>query len=202
MPSLPLTVNAEPRRRPDPGRRPRPRRRIRILLAGCLLLVAGAACSEPEQNPAAVSLNLRGPVQFNHESLIDRASGVLVESEVTATARLSGSMYPIPQVLWPALPDELVALSEAAYGMDGEWTITQHLESDLPAAGAPAGLLTAGGALLLLGLGAGILIRRRNTNGSTTAPPVSSEEPAPALPEAVKQPGEGPPADVPGPAGD
>jgi hypothetical protein len=186
MPRLPLSVTLEPRRRVTTRPARRRRRGLRLAM-GCLLLLGLASCKVPERNPDVVSLNLMGPVQLNHESTIDRSTGVLIRSEVKASARLTGNVYPIPEVLVPHLAPEVNALSGAPIGMDADWTITEELRSDLPeaaAAGVSGGVLVPVGLALVLGAGTLGLVRRRKgsgrANGGEPSDQAGPDEPVPS----------------------
>jgi hypothetical protein len=187
MPKLPLSVSLEPRRR-LPASPKRRRRRGLGLALGCLLMLGLASCKVPQRNPDVVSLNMSGPVQLNHESVVDRSTGVLISSEVSATARLTGNVYPIPEVLVPHLVPEVNALSGAPIGMDADWTITEELRTDLPEAAAAAGsggaLVPVGlGLVLVLGAGTVALVRRRRSSkepsGSEPSDQAGEDKPAP-----------------------
>ena len=181
MPPLPLRVNPPAARRPA-GRslRRRPRRRRGLLLA-CLLMLATASCSDPQKNVDIVSLNLSGPIQLNHQSVLDAATGIVVSSEVTATARLSGQVYPIPDEVKPLIPQELSSLSLANIGMDADWAITEELAGELPRSGAAAAVGGPGSAMLIAAVAAGLLaalvIRRRKASRQPDRPELE-EEPA------------------------
>jgi hypothetical protein len=187
MPPLPLQIpQPQARRTTRPGPRRRPRRSSGVLL-GCLLLLGLAACSDPARNVDVVSLNMEGPMQMNHESVVDEATGVLMSSRVEASLRLTGRVYPIPPDMLPLLPEHLRVLSEAPIGMDAEWTITEDLESEVPeptgfAAIAPQAMIAGG--VVILGLALALFLRRRRSGaddetgtGSVTEPE-SKPEPA------------------------
>ncbi|HEX2180361.1 MAG TPA: hypothetical protein VHL54_12745, partial [Actinomycetota bacterium] len=173
------------RRRVTPRPVRRRRRGLRLAL-GCLVLLGLASCKVPERNPDIVSLNLTGPIQMNHASTLDRSTGVLTRSEVTANARLTGNVYPIPEVLVPHLVPEVNALSGAAIGMDADWTITEELQSDLPEAAAVAGsggVLVPVGLVLVLGAGTVALVRRRKgSDQANSGDPADEAGPDEALP--------------------
>jgi hypothetical protein len=163
MPKLPLSVKLGNRRRRV--RTVRRRRRGLGVVLGCLMILGLASCTDPQRNPDVVSLNLLGPIQLNHESVIDRSTGVLISSEVAANARLTGQVYRIPDILVPHLKPEVNAVSEAKIGMDADWTITEELESELPepssATGSAGVFVPAGIFAVVLGLGVAALVRKR-----------------------------------------
>lgn len=185
MPPLPLTpVSApQPRRSPAPAPRRKPRRH-RAGVVACLLVLVLAGCTDPRLNPNAVSLNLSGPMEMHHSSVVDEATGIVVRSEVKASAKLDGAVHEIPAQLMPLLPEHLTSLSEQPIGIDGEWTITEELAGPLPevslvsgAGGAGIGLLLAAAAVVL-GLVL-VMRRRRRSEGEGPAQPAPEPEPEP-----------------------
>ena len=179
MPPLPLQIDIQGRRAGgNRGNRKagRPRRRLGLVLV-CLLAFGMAACTDPQRNVHAVSLNLTGPLQMNHQSVVDRQTGVLLSSEVTATARMSGKVYPIPDELKAVLAPELSGLSMAEVGMDADWTISQELVGDIPEPGRTGPMGGRGtpavlGGGVALGLAAFMLVRRRSKQASGASPAV------------------------------
>lgn len=165
MPPLPLQPSTGRRSRREPSRRPPRRRRGAAVALGCLLLLSLAGCSDPNRNVDVVSLNLTGPIQMNHESVIDEATGVLLSSQVTASARLAGNVYPIPPEAAVLVPEHLSSLSQADIGLDADWTITEELESEIPEASLAASLSSPGpiavGIAVVAGLAAVMVLRRR-----------------------------------------
>lgn len=179
MPPLPLQIPQPQARRTARPRR-RPRRRGGVML-GCLLLLGLAACNDPTRNVDVVSLNVEGPMQMNHDSVIDEATGVLISSRVEASLRMTGKVYPIPQDVMPLIPEHLRVLSAAPIGMDANWTITQELESEVPeptgfAAIAPQAMIVGG--VAILGLALALFLRRRRTGPDSETE--QTDETAPA----------------------
>lgn len=184
IPPLPLQPATNPRNARKAPRRRRPaRRRGAPAVLACLLLLGLAGCTDPQRNVDVVSLNLSGPIQMNHRSVVDEATGVLISSDVTASARLTGNVYPIPPAAAALVPEHLSRLSQAAIGMDADWTITQRLEGELPRPGLAAALTGPGtivvGGAVALGLAAALVMRRRR-NG---VPDDVAPEPEPEGPE-------------------
>lgn len=179
MPPLPLKPVPAPRLRPAAPRK-RPRRGSRIAVIALTTLLGLAACTNPAQNEGVVSLNLQGPVQINHESTLDVETGVLISSEVTATASLRGNVHKIPPDLMPLVPPNLQALSGVEVGMDASWTVTEELVGDVPepssfASIAPRSLVGVGAALLMLALV--VFLRRRK--GAEPEPDQPEDNPEP-----------------------
>ncbi|HEX2148558.1 MAG TPA: hypothetical protein VHI31_00065 [Actinomycetota bacterium] len=179
MPKLPLETVPQPqtRRRPGPPRK-RSRRSLRLVL-GCMMLLGLAACNNPERNVDIVSLNVVGPMQVDHDSVVDEDTGVLLSSRVEASIRLTGQVYPIPEGVMPLIPENLRVLSRADIGMDADWTITEELQSEVPegsafASFAPRALIVVGAVVLLLALVL-FLRKRSRPSGPDSAPAEKSE---------------------------
>lgn len=177
MPPLPLKAVPAPRLRQAA---PRKRRRgIRIVLI-CLMTVIGlGACNNPALNEGVVSLNLLGPVQLNHESILDQRTGVLISSNVEATANLKGNVPRIRPDLMALVPPHLQSLSGVEVGMDAKWTVTEELVGDVPqppafASVAPRALIAAGVAILALALI--LFLRRRKRPASEPRQPEDAPE--------------------------
>jgi uncharacterized membrane protein len=156
MPPLPLKTAPAQRMRPVKARK-RSRRGTRMVIACLMTLLGLAACNNPAQNEGVVSLNLQGPVQLNHRSVVDRETGVLISSEVDATANLTGNVHKIPPELLEAVPENLRSLAGVEVGMDAKWTVTEELAGEVPersafASIAPKALIGVGFALLALAL--------------------------------------------------
>ncbi|HEX2054275.1 MAG TPA: hypothetical protein VHJ78_11200 [Actinomycetota bacterium] len=185
-PPLPLRPQAPAARRNDPAprRRRRPRRGRGLVLAA-IVLVGLSACSDPRRNVDVVSLNLTGPLQVTHETVLDRGTGVVLSSEVTASARLEGKMHLIPEELVPHLSPQVAGLSQAPIGMDADWTVTQELEGPLPAVSAAARLggpatIAAAVAIAML-VAAALLVRRsRRAKAGVAGSPEPAPQPEPA----------------------
>ena len=184
MPPLPLKGLPLQRARQEPARK-RPRRGIRIV--ACLMALVGlGACANPALNEGVVSLNLLGPVQLNHESVLDQKTGVLISSNVEATANLKGNVPNIRSDLLELLPPHLQSLSGVEVGMDAGWTVTEELVGDVPqpsafASAAPKALIAVGVALLAVALV--LFLRRRKRPAADSRPEDTPErEDTPASP--------------------
>lgn len=182
MPQLPGRPVAEQRRRRMPPPRNRWRRRSGWLLLGLLAILTMGACSDPSKNEAIVSLNALGPVQINHQSAVDEATGVLLSSNVDASAKLVGNVHRIPEEIMEGLPQPVRDVSGVEFGIDANWTVAETLVSAIPerTSTAPWALIIGGAALLALALI--VFLRRRKGAGPT--PPGGPEE-SPAEPEPV-----------------
>lgn len=177
MPKLPLGPVAEQPRRRRIEARSRSRRRAGLLLLGMLVAIVTGACADPSKNELIVSLNAEGPVQIDHDSVVDEATGVLLSSNVDARANLVGKVHRIPPDIAAALPQPVRDISEVPFGIDATWTVVEKLDGDVPepASAAPGVLMIGGGALLVLAL---ILsLRRRKPKEAQSEP--ADEEPKP-----------------------
>ncbi len=177
MPPLPLKAVPAQRRRPMKARK-RSLRGTKLAVVCLVSLLGLAACNNPAQNEGVVSLNLQGPVQLNHRSVVDRETGVLISSEVDATANLTGNVHKIPPELLEAVPENLRSIAGAEVGMDAKWTITEELAGEVPQPSAfesiaPKALIAVGVALLALALV--LFLRRRKS-------PVAPQEEVPTNP--------------------
>lgn len=183
MPKLPLEVVAEPRRRRRTEPRSRSRRRPGWLLLGLMVALVTGACSDPSKNVAIVSLNAFGPVQINHQSAVDKASGVLLSSNVEASAKLVGNVYQIPEEVMGALPQPIRDVSEVEFGIDATWTVAENLDGEPPepASAAPWALIIGGIALLALALV--VFLRKRRPAKTSEGGKESPAEQVPASDE-------------------
>lgn len=181
MPKLPLQGPPAARRRKLV--RNRPRRGVHLLM-GCLMLLGLASCGDPSRNVDVVSLNLSGPMQIDHNAVIDAETGVVLSSQVEAAARLTGAVYAIPESVMPLIPPHLRTLSNAEVAMDVDWTITEEIEGEVP---EPAGLFNSenSGTLVIAGavvLGLGLVVifmlaRKKRKSG---AAPAEADPPSPS----------------------
>jgi hypothetical protein len=181
MPPLPLQPVPAQRRR-QVALPKRSRRGTRLLVIGLMTLIGLAACNNPQQNEGVVSLNLQGPVQLNHRSVIDRETGVLISSEVDATANLTGNVHKIPPELLDVVPENLRSLAGVEVGMDAKWTVTEELAGEVPepsafASIAPKALIALG--FVLLGLALFLSLRRRKQAGTQEPEGASPSSPSP-----------------------
>lgn len=172
MPPLPLKAVPAQRRRPVKARK-RSRRGARLVVVCLMTLLGLAACNNPAQNEGVVSLNLQGPVQLNHRSVVDQETGVLISSKVDATANLTGNVHKIPPELLEVIPENLRSLAGVEVGMDAKWTVDEELAGELPqppafTSIAPKALIAVGFALLALAL---VLSLRRGK------PPTGPQDP-------------------------
>lgn len=146
-----------------------------------MMLLVLAACNNPERNVDIVSLNVVGPMQIDHDSVVDEETGVLLSSRVEAAIRLTGQVYPIPDSVMPLIPENLRVLSRADIGMDADWTITEELQGEVPersgfASFAPRALIVVGAAVLLLALV--LFLRKRSKPSGPDSEPAESSEAA------------------------